>query len=208
MWKMQRVLPLAAAVLLAAGAPASAQTPPSGFQVGGQLSTLRLSDFDATNAGFGGRGSFDLTRFVTLEGEINFFANDEFEVSSPGLERNLSVEYKRRRLEGFFGPKVGVRYERFGIFAKARPGFSRLTHRGIGCVGPDCALAQMLLAIPEYKTEFAVDLGGVFEFYPTDRTVARVDLGTTVIRHRSTAPPCNDCNSQNFSSRFGFGFRF
>ena len=200
---------VAVLVLSLSSVPAFAQSPsapsaPSAFQLGGQLTTLRLSDFDATNAGFGGRASFDLSRFLALEGELNFFVNDDFEVGDGALR----VEYDRRRVEGFFGPKIGVRYERFGLFAKARPGFSRLTHVGVGCVGPDCALAQMLLVLPEYKTEFAFDLGGVFEYYPTARLVARVDVGTTFIRHRSFAPPCSDCNSQNLSTRFGFGYRF
>ena len=70
-----------------------------------------------------------------------------------------------------------------------------------------CAL--MLFARPEYRTEFALDLGGIVEFYPTRRTVARVDFGDVMIRHRSAAvPPCSDCTSHNFTSRFGIGLRF
>ena len=67
----------------------------------------------------------------------------------------------------------------------------------------------MLLAVPEYRTEFAFDLGGVLEFYPSARTVARIDAGDTMIRHRSSAvPPCQECTTHNFSSRFGVGVRF
>jgi hypothetical protein len=67
----------------------------------------------------------------------------------------------------------------------------------------------LLLARADYRTEFAMNLGGVLEFYPSPRIVTRLDLGTTLIRHRSFAPPrCDGCTSSNFSSRVGVGFRF
>jgi hypothetical protein len=73
-------------------------------------------------------------------------------------------------------------------------------------VGQPCAL--ILLARPVYRTEPAIDVGGVLEIYPTARTVARIDLGTTLIRHRSYVPPCRNCTSSNFASSVGFGYRF
>ena len=119
----------------------------------------------------------------------------------------LQTQYSRRRLEGFVGPKIGVRGGKFGAFAKVRPGFAHLIDKGLGCVGEVCAL--VLLARPEYHPEFALDLGGVVEFYPTERTVARFDLGATAIRHRSqSAPPCRDCTTQNFATSLGMGFKF
>ncbi len=49
----------------------------------------------------------------------------------------------------------------------------------------------------------------VVEFYPTARTVTRVDLGSTSFRHRSSGvPPCRDCTTRNFASRVGVGVRF
>ena len=87
----------------------------------------------------------------------------------------LRVAYHRRRSELFGGIKFGLRGSRFGLFGKVRPGFTRLTHRGFDCAGSMCALAVFML--PEYTTEFALDLGGIVEFYPTRRLVARFDLG-------------------------------
>jgi hypothetical protein len=110
----------------------------------------------------------------------------------------------------FAGVKLGMRGERLGIFAKVRPGFARLTDRGQECLGIDCARVLMLRALPSYRTEFALDLGGGLEFYPSARTVTRLELGDTMIRHRSLAPPCpaSTCTSHNLSSRFGVGLRF
>jgi hypothetical protein len=145
--------------------------------------------------------SFDFTRWISAEAELNFFPSDTFETGS-----DLRLIHHRRRLDGFFGPKIGYRGGRFGLFGAVRPGFSRLSDRGVECAGPDCAF--VLLARPVYRTELALDFGGVFEVYPTTRTVARVDVGDTFIRHRSLAPPCLECSTHNLATRIGFGVRF
>jgi outer membrane protein with beta-barrel domain len=178
------------------------------LEVGGQLATLHLSDSESTTAGFGGRVSYDFTPWLAADGEMNVFGNDSFErLAVPDAIPGARLAYSRRRLDGFLGAKVGLRGSRFGVFGKVRPGFTRLFDKGIDCAGDVCAL--ILLARPQYRTEFALDLGGVLEFYPTARTVTRLDLGSTLIRHRSNAvPPCADCTTRNFSSRIGVGFRF
>jgi hypothetical protein len=114
--------------------------------------------------------------------------------------------YHRRRIDAFAGMKAGYRANRFGVFAKVRPGFSRLFDRGIECGGDVCAL--MLFAPPSYGNEFALDLGGVVEFYPPGRFLARIDVGDTLVRRRALAPPCSACTNHNFSIRFGMGVRF
>jgi hypothetical protein len=126
--------------------------------------------------------------------------------SSTPIFADYTLGYERRRLEGFAGPKAGVRWSRFGLFGKLRPGFARLFNRGISCVGEPCT--RMLIAPVEYQAEFALDVGGIFEFYPTARMVTRVDFGSAFIRHRSFAPPCRDCTSRNFASRIGIAWRF
>jgi hypothetical protein len=190
-------------VCLAAARPVHAQD--RRLEVGGQLATLTLSDSDTTNAGFGGRVSYDLTNWLAAEAEMNLFGSDSFETRAAAFP-DFRLTYNRRRVDGFFGPKVGWRGERFGLFGKVRPGFARLSDKGLRCEGEPCT--RMLLARPLYRSEFALDVGAVVEFYPTARTVTRVDLGSTMIRHRSSAPPCRDCSSSNFASRVGVGVRF
>lgn len=183
----------------------AAQTAESRVEVGVLASFLRLSDATTTNAGVGGRLSFDVAQWVAIEGEAGFFANDEVHpASTPTLRWTLT----RRRADAFFGVKAGLRREKFGAFAKLRPGVTHLTDRGGRCAGDSCAL--FLPPRPEYRTEFALDVGGVFEVYPTVRTVTRLDVGDTIIRHRSFAPPCwpSECSSHNLSWRVGGGFRF
>ena len=187
--------------------PALAQSDRPTMEVAGQAALLRLND-SGTNAGIGGRFGLELSRWVSLDAEVNFFPKDDFEIRvSADPPPPVRVSYNRRRTDVLAGVKVGLRGDRFGLFGKVRPGFTHLTDQGIDCVGAMCAL--MLFARPEYRTEFALDLGGIVEFYPTRRTVARVDFGDMMIRNRGTAvPPCADCTTHNFTSRFGFGLRF
>jgi len=199
---------VAALACLCSASLAHAQPSTSRFEVGAQASFLHLSDFDTTPAGFGGRVSFDLTKWAALEAEADFFPNDDAIFPPSELRPPLGLVYRRTRANAVFGAKLGWRSDRFGVFGKVRPGFTHLSDSGVDCAGDVCIL--VLLARPEYRTEFALDLGGVFEFYPTARTVARFDLGDTMIRHRSAAPPCwgSSCTSHNLTSRVGIGIRF
>ena len=200
------VAAIAAAVCLAAG---PAQWADRCSAPGSRRAFLDAADrgWGNTNAGLGGRVSYEFLPWLAIEGELNFFPNDRLDVDSGVSSLMLQTQYSRRRLEGFVGPKIGVRGGKFGAFAKVRPGFAHLIDKGLGCVGEVCAL--VLLARPEYHPEFALDLGGIVEFYPTPRTIARFDLGATAIRHRSQyAPPCRDCTTQNFATSLGMGFKF
>ena len=185
---------------------AFAQSSGPRVEVGGHVSLLNLSDFSSsTNTGVGGRFTFDVAPWLAAEAEVTFFPHDDALIRSA---ETPGIEYHRRRTEALFGAKIGVRGERAGLFAKVRPGLTSLSHTGVSCHGDQCAL--ILLALPEYRTEFALDLGGVFEFYPSPRFVTRFDFGDTMIRHRSFAPPCaaRECTSHNFNTRFGVGVRF
>jgi hypothetical protein len=196
-------------VLSLVAGSAAAQSWDSRLEIGGHLSALRIGEVGNLNAGIGGRVSYDLFRWFAVEGEVNYFPKDRIDANMGSASLGLQTRYSRRRVEGFVGPRIGWRNERFGVFGKVRPGFAHLTNTGMSCIGEMCALA--LFMRPEYKTEFALDLGGIVEFYPTSRTIARFDLGTTAIRNRSRGvPPCRgtDCTTQNLSTSLGMGFRF
>ena len=210
--KTTRLLVLVLLIACAAGVRvSSAQTPGERLEVAANLNVLRLSDFSSTMAGLGGRIAFDLTPHVAIEGELAFYPKDRIVTAeSSTFTPPYRIAGHRRRTDALFGVKVGTRGQRVGVFAKARPGFTRLADRGTACEGPGCAVILMLLAPYSYRTEFAFDFGGGIELYPTDRTVARVEVGDTMIWHRSFAPPClgSQCTSHNLSSRLGIGYRF
>lgn len=190
----------------AAVSPAFAQSAPTS-DVTAQVTVLRLTDADASSTGIGARVSAGLSRWLSLDGEVTFTPSDEVSTAIRVAGQNDGgLVYQRRRVDGLLGVKAGYRSGRVGVFAKARPGFSRLSNQGIDCRGDVCAL--ILIAPPEYKTQFIMDIGGVVEFYPSDRLLARIDIGNTIVRHRGSAPPCNGCTRNNLTSKFGFGLRF
>lgn len=212
LWRGKLAMSMVASVTcaLAMGVNAvSAQTDPARVEVGAQLNVLRLSDSTDTNVGLGARLTIDITRWMSLEGEYQFVPDDEINATSVSIDgRVLGLRYERRRSTGLFGVKAGYRGERAGVFAKIRPGVTSLSDRGIECLGDVCAL--VLLAVPDYRSEFALDIGGVVELYPSSRWVVRVDVGSVMIAHRSSAPPCagGDCTSYNLATSVGIGVRF
>ena len=170
---------------------ASAQSDEKKLEIGGQFSllqiqtrsidTVSLSPFFVTACcaaehktvfGFGGRFGYNISKHFELEGEVNLFPeNDDLKGG--------------RKIQGLFGVKAGKRFDKVGLFAKARPGFIRyekgdyvfvqscgtfLTFPPPGCFNPIA------------HTSFAVDLGGVVEVYPSKRTIIRFDAGDTIVR--------------------------
>jgi len=128
-----------------------------------------------------------------------------------------------------FGIKIGKRYNRFGVFAKVRPGFVsfgntfKLTSTLVQRV-PGGVFSPFTEYGSERKTHFATDLGGVLEFYPSRRLVVRFDAGDTIIHYGEhnevrygnviTTPdtlPIFKAAAQakhNFQFTAGIGFRF
>jgi hypothetical protein len=181
--------------------------PPGRVELGLHVSWLRQSDLDTMPAGLGGRVTFDLSRWFGVEGEVTFFPKDDFTTSNAiPFVPEYAITTRRSRLTGVFGGRAGVRTDRLGVFALARPGFTRVEVDGIDCEGPGCAI--ILLAQPTYRTEFIVDYGGAVELYFPSGATIRVDATDTLIRHRSLAPPCSNCTTHNFALRAGIGVRF
>ncbi|MBO0799898.1 MAG: outer membrane beta-barrel protein [Blastocatellia bacterium] len=174
---------MAAAILLSLGSVlAQAQsryndTPK--IEVGAQFVATRLSDIlDDTNKGFGGRITYNFTPNIAVEGEMNYFPN------------TLNVLVNDSSYQGLFGMKAGIRSDKAGIFGKIRPGFTRFNFPS---------------PTPS-ATQFTLDVGGVFELYPTHRTVLRFDLGDAIISYDGLVTPATTTHNLQFG--VGVGFRF
>ena len=217
-----------------------AQTDEHNFEVGGQFSVLNATngqasvttivpclvppcptvtttvDGRATEPGFGARIGYNLTRDVTLEAEGNFFPR----------ERALDDDEFNggRKLQGLFGIKAGKRFESVGIFAKARPGFVNFDQGDLR-LRPDILCVQ-IVPTPigcfetRGRTDFAFDVGGVVELYPTARSIIRLDAGDTILRTGRHTVPVTVPNrgtfvvgvgsdtTHNFQGSVGVGVRF
>jgi outer membrane protein with beta-barrel domain len=226
------------AVLFAASSVFShkvlAQADEKKVEVGGQISLLRVPTFSIVStgivcvttpcptttfssdneidAGFGGRIGYNATPYLTLEAEGNLFPRDR--------DRDGG-----RKAQGLFGAKLGKRFDEAGVFAKVRPGFVRFNRGNYQPEGGCIAVFPPPIACfrPVAQTNFAIDLGGVVEFYPSGNTILRFDAGDTIIRFgarnvaaSSTAGgstglvvvPIAAETKHNFQASVGVGFRF
>src|SRR5262245_10428490 len=177
---------------------ALAQVDTPKVEVGVHFAFNRLRIFDpATNdIGVGGRLTFNINDAIAVEGEYNYFPREAF----GGLSSSQS--------QGFIGVKTGLRSETAGIFFKMRPGFAKFSGT---TTPPLCtpALHQPIVCkIAGGPTQFAFDIGGVFELYPIRRTVVRFDVGDTMIRFGSILEAPDGYTAHNLQFNIGIGFRF
>jgi Outer membrane protein beta-barrel domain len=148
------------------------------FELGAQFTSITKPDHNngATEPGFGGWFTFNLNRSVAFEAVGNFFPKQcSFCGGGPVFGDNSG-----NITQGLFGVKAGKRFQRWGVFGKARPGvvsFSRGDSRF------ELAGTNGFSVIQSRRTNFALDLGGVLEFYPSKRIVTRFEAGDTMIHY-------------------------
>lgn len=94
------------------------------------------------------------------------------------------------------------------MFAKARPGLFYVERLP---VIDQLSFSPAAIATSEKKAVFfSMDIGGVVEFYPSKRTVLRLDVGDTILHYNAQEP--KEFNPSfvrhTFQLSTGFGFRF
>ena len=171
---MNRTSFLAAVVgifLLHSIAFSQSQDPPK-FEVAAEFTTLERGDFSgrATDPGFGGRFTYNLNKAFSLEAAGYFFPKGCFDCRQNG-----------RVTQVVGGLKAGKRFENWGIFAKARPGMISFSEGDFTVVPTGGAGPFPFRFETNALNAFAVDVGGVLEFYPSKRIVTRFDVGDTII---------------------------
>ena len=153
-----------------AGVETNAQSSEPKIDVIGQFTFLRASEFASGTTrdwepGGGGIFTYNLNKHVGIEAA--FFG---FGQGTPVLFGELEF-LPEPEVQGLFGIKAGSRNDRYGVFAKVRPGFTRLSK------AQDCDGEAFTSCAGKNKSAFTVDYGGVFEIYPQRRIVVRVDAG-------------------------------
>lgn len=172
------VLVVGMCTLIFAGRHAQAQSDVPRFEVGAQYSLLDFDTFSGfperrrKESGVGGRFTFNFNKYIAAEAQVDYFPTEDI----------LRIGTIDLRLWGsktltVAGVKAGTRTDRWGVFGKARPGFIHFSSvPGFACVRSPC--------LQPAKTNFAFDVGGVFEYYPSRKVVVRVDGGDTIINHQ------------------------
>jgi hypothetical protein len=201
MLEKKLLLTIAAAMSFAAihARPARAQAETPRVEIGAHFSLIRLPrpQLDSTVPGVGGRITFNFNDHVAVEGEINFFPKD-----LPGR-----VSLSRQQTQGLFGLKAGMRSSRAGVFGKVRPGYMRFGQAPEPVICIDDFQLPFGCWLAGGRTAFALDFGGVAEFYPSRRAVVRFDLGDTVVNFRGNFEG-RSLTTHNLQFNAGVGFRF
>jgi len=118
-----------------------------------------------TEPGFGGYASYRVYHVFYFDSDLLYFPRGS---NSSGPHDGGEI------LEGLFGLKGGIRRNHFGIFGKVRPGFNSYSE----------ALSAVSTTGQESfsrSTNFVLDLGGIVEFYPGERSTLRLEAGDTHI---------------------------
>lgn len=202
------------------------------FEVGVQFTHLNLREFDTVNEyyrqrgfrieeddkgqsepGFGARFTYNITKNIGLDTEVNFFPR--FWDSGNRFNR---FEKGAGKIQFLIGPKIGKRVtignRKIGFFAKARPGITRFEHfPTITEIRETPPVTAIISNVSKARHFFTLDLGGVVEFYPTKRTVLRFDVGDTIIRYgRPKDAQIRNLNPvftrHNLQFGIGLGIRF
>jgi hypothetical protein len=197
----KNLLVIIALLLCAAGATrAQTQTDEHKFEIGGLYTAIGPERLDATLHGLGGRLGYNFNRYIALDTEANFFP-----------ETHLGNNQTGQRGQLFAGIKAGTHTKYVGLFAKARPG---VMFNGALTSGFDCSRsATVTVCRPEHHN-FALDAGGVLEFYPATRAIIRLDAGDTIVRERQTTMGfltpvvTTSATTHNFQVSLGFSYRF
>ena len=131
------------------------------------------SQFDASDAGIGGRVGRQVTPLVGVEAEVSHYPSH-----FPG-----DRAFSRSRLEGLFGATVGPRTGRARPFARVRPGVLRVQEapEPLACIAIfppplSCELAAG-------RTLMALDLGGGVDVSVGERTFVRIDAGDRLVKY-------------------------
>jgi Outer membrane protein beta-barrel domain len=185
------------------------------FEVGGQFSFVRLRDLSENDTGVGLRVGYNVTNSLTLEGEFNYFPSGLTDLTRLFTNGASSAVYSQNRTQGLFGAKyMALRGDKFGIGGKFRPGFVRFVGDSGGLngtgIGSACAAGAPLFIcqLAAGKTNFAMDIGGVVEYYLAGKLFTRFDLGATVIRFGPGPGVADGFNSTNLQMSAGIGVRF
>jgi hypothetical protein len=162
-------------IITALSSFAVAQIKKENVEVGVQTTSLNLAypdfSFYESQWGIGGRVTYNFNLSIAAEAEINFFPHKQFVLTADGSA-----------IQAQFGPKIGKRFEKFGIFGKVRPGFLSVNRVGSFVPRPAGPNNELDFKI-ERETFFTLDAGGVLELYPSKRTLVRFEGGDTLVRH-------------------------
>jgi hypothetical protein len=143
------------------------------YEVAADFSSITL-DYGTTLPGLGGRFTYNVNKHLALEAAGYFF---------PGKCATCPGQVTGHVSEGLFGVKAGKRFQKWGVFGKARPGLMSFSKGFVDIVPTGGSGPFPFVFVVHRNTPFALDVGAVLEFYPSKRIVVRFDGGDTILHY-------------------------
>lgn len=181
---------------------------PGTWEFGPLFSTLMIARQGSfsnplTEPGFGGYASYRFYGALYLDGDILYFPR---ETPFSGPQDGGTI------LQGTFGLKGGIRRNHFGFFGKARPGFHSYSQALASATDQGSGIAYTY----SRSTNFALDLGGIMEFYPRESSTLRIEVGDTHLYFGDRTYIVNGAPVTSLGGKmqhsiqfiFGYGWRF
>ncbi len=227
------ILPLAVVFVLviacASAARAQNFADNSKWELGGHYAFLTLpsqcnsgSTCESSNSGLGGNLTYNLSSWVGVDTEMDFFANNG----------NASTNLTGGNVtEGLFGLRFGPTTRRWGLYSVIRPGFVNFG-RVLGPVAasapPDAVPSLAPTPVPRFSavlnyqassttpvsmlgftraTDFAFNYGEAIEYRPTKHVALRIDVGDTIVKYPG-ATLGSQYHEHNFQISEAIVFRF
>jgi hypothetical protein len=122
-----------------------------------------------TDLGFGGFASYRVWGVFYLDSDLLYFPANR----SPGGAHDGGEV-----LQGLFGVKGGIRRNHYGFFGKIRPGFNSYSKAVTSVTDGNSGSPSFAYG---RSTNVVLDLGGIVEFYPGERSTLRLEAGDTHI---------------------------
>ncbi len=156
-----------------------------------------------TDLGLGGFASYRLWGVFYLDSDVLFFPESH---STGGPHDGGEI------LQGLFGVKGGIRRNHYGFFGKIRPGFNSYSQAIRSSTTGNGA--------PSYtygrSTNVVLDLGGIVEFYPGERSTFRFEAGDTHVFYGDRTVEVNGVATEypggslkhSIEFMLGYGWRF
>lgn len=183
------LLPLASLFLSLCAAQGLAQSAVAKVEAGAFLSYINMAESTGEGpGGFGGRFSYNFNNYIAFDADASHYP------------QNPSGNFGQTLVSA--GVKAGIRSERVGLFAKAKPGVIHFAGRAFRARHNGS------------RDFFSFDVGGVLELYANSRVLLRLDISDNIIDfgdepfNRGFPLPERPGLSHNRQLSFGVGFRF
>lgn len=174
--------------------------------LGIEVTTVQLSEFDLTDTGVGGRATWWFAPTVAIDAGLSWFH---------GSTDSVDPLIRQARLLGVVGVKTVASWRRVEFSGQARPGFLRFAKQDhVVCIAVSSFPTPLPCQVATGYTGLVVDFsaGASITLNGSGRARLSIEIGDLVVRYgldayRSNGEVTDGVLTQNFIVHVGFAWR-